>query len=89
MGVAHEPFGIPLYAAKLGVSQQDILAIVYFVFLCACAILLGVNGLVHLVLHVNFLHAKNGGTKDVWLARRTRWQQMSSNNTLRLVSHIK
>jgi hypothetical protein len=82
------PVGIPAYASKLGVSPQDIFGIAYFVFLCACAVLISLFMLVGLVIQIAALMASQPERKEVWLERRKRWQQMSSNNSLRIVSII-
>lgn len=80
--------GIPAYAAKLGISQQDIFGIAYFVFLCACAVLLGIFLLVGLAVQIASSMASDPERKEAWLERRTRWRQMSSNNSLRIVSNL-
>jgi hypothetical protein len=78
--------GISAYAAKLGVSHQDIFGISYFVFLCACAALLCIFVLVGLAVQIASLAASGPERKELWLERRTRWRQMSSNNSLRIVN---
>jgi hypothetical protein len=79
------PAGITAYAAKLGINQQDIFGIAYFVFLCACAALLVISVLVGLVVHIASSMADEPERKEAWFERRTRWRQMSSNNSLRIV----
>ena len=80
--------GIPAYAAKLGISYQDLFGLIAFTFLCVLAVLLSIFWLVGLVIQIIVLAASKPERKAVWLERRTRWRQMSSNNTLRLVSDL-
>jgi hypothetical protein len=82
------PAGIPAYAAKLGISEQDIFGIAYFVFLCAFAAVLVIFVLVGLVIQMASSMADEPERKEAWFERRTRWRQISSNNTLRIVSHL-
>jgi hypothetical protein len=78
--------GIPAYAAKLGIDEQDIFGVAYLVFLSVCAIFIVVVLLVAIVLQIWSWKSKDEEKKELWLERRRRWQQMSSNNTLRVVS---
>jgi hypothetical protein len=83
---AESTVGIAAYAAKLGLSQQDIFVIAYLVFICACAAILGIFVLVGLAVQIASFVISSPEKKELWLSRRTRWQQMSSNNSLRIVS---
>jgi hypothetical protein len=80
--------GIPAYAAKLGIDEQDIFGVAYLVFLSVCAILIVVVFLVTIVLQICAWQAEDVERKKVWRDRRRRWQQMSSNNTLRVVGSL-
>ena len=76
--------GIAAYSAQMGISEQDIFMLIYFVFLCACLILLGVHLIAKGVVHGLVVRA-TGENKAVW-ERRSRWvTHMVSNNSLRLV----
>jgi len=78
--------GIPRYASKLGIYKSDVFAISYLVFLCVCAIFLVISIVSTLVLLLLAHTAKSSEKKELWTRRRTRWHQMSSNNSLRIVS---
>jgi hypothetical protein len=80
--------GIPAYAAKLNISYQDLFGLIAFTFLCVLAVLLSIFWLVGLVIQIKVWRASQPERKAVWVERRTRWGQMSSNNTLRLVSNL-
>jgi hypothetical protein len=80
-----ETTGIDAYALRIGISPQDIFGIAYLVFLCACAVLLGLFLLVGLVVQISVFTAKTADKKQAWLARREKWAGMSSNNSLRIV----
>ena len=77
--------GIDGYAQRLGINPQDIFAIAYMVFLCACAVLLGLFLFIGLAIQIGALKAKTPDEKQLWLARREKWQGISSNNSLRIV----
>jgi len=80
-----EQTGIQAYATRIGVPEQDIFGIVYLVYLCACALLIALFFLVGLVMQVKLWAANTPERKAVWMARRARWGEMASNNTLRIV----
>ena len=76
--------GISTYLARMGINEQDIFGVIYLVFLCACAILLGL----YLIIKGSFeiLAARaTGENRAAWEARGLRITHMASNNTLRLV----
>jgi hypothetical protein len=77
--------GIDGYAQRLGINPQDIFAIAYMVFLCACAVLLGLFLFIGLAIQIGALKAKAPSKKQIWLDRREKWQGISSNNSLRIV----
>ena len=81
------PPGISGYAVELGIGPQEVFVVVYCVFLCACLILLGLSLLVGLALQLNVLLATSDEKMEKGLRWRTLWQQMMSNNALRLVSN--
>jgi hypothetical protein len=80
--------GIAAYAARVGISHQDMFAVAYLAFLCVFAVLVAFMLLVGLSLQIGVWRAQRFLRKDVWYLRRVRWQQMSCNNVLRLVSHL-
>jgi hypothetical protein len=80
-----ETTGIDAYAQRLGINPQDVFGIVYLVFLCSCAVLLGLFLLVGLVMQIGVFTSKTQDKRQVWLARQMKWKAMSSNNTLRIV----
>jgi hypothetical protein len=77
--------GIVAYAGKVGVPPQDVFGIVYFVFLCACGVLITLFFFVGIVMQIGVCLAKTPTRKMVWQERRGRWAEMSSNNSLRIV----
>jgi hypothetical protein len=81
----HVPSGISTYSSKLGINAQDLFSIVYLVFLCACAVLLGLYLIAGAVTHIAIWRAPNEETKEVWEVRKNRFTHMSSNNSFRLV----
>jgi hypothetical protein len=80
-----EQSGIHSYSTRIGVQSQDMFGIVYLVYLCACAVLLSLFFLVGLGMQVAVWTAKTPERKVVWTARRVRWGEMASNNSLRIV----
>jgi hypothetical protein len=81
--------GIALYATQLGIDPQDMFLVAWFMFLCLCAILVGPCILIHLFLHIKVVAsgaAEASQDKEVWVNRRKKWGQMTSNNSLRLVN---
>ena len=83
--ISGETTGIDGYALRLGINPQDIFAIAYMVFLCACAVLLGLFLFIGLAIQIGALKAKAPSKKQIWLDRREKWQGISSNNSLRIV----
>jgi hypothetical protein len=76
--------GIKAYATRLGIPSQDIFGITYLVFLCACGILLVVFFVFGFILQIA-VWISSQERKDVWRARRFRWAEMASNNSLRIM----
>jgi hypothetical protein len=83
-----EQSGIHAYSTRLGVPSQDMFGIVYLAYLCACAVLLCLFFLVGLAMQVAVWTAKTPERKVVWTARRVRWGEMASNNSLRIVNLV-
>jgi hypothetical protein len=77
--------GISTYSSQLGLSEQDIFGIIYLLFLCACALLLGLYLLAEATIHIASFLAKTEEKKAMWEARKSRFPYFASNNTLRLV----
>jgi len=79
-------YGIPAYAAKLNISQQDVFTVAFFLYLCLAGLLL----LVYLAAGVTIQIARRQATTEerqqLWSDRAVRLQQSISNNTLRLAS---
>jgi hypothetical protein len=80
--------GIALYATELGIDPQDMFLVAWFMFLCLCAILVGLYILIHLFLQVKVAATEAYQDKEVWVSRQKRWGQMISNTSLRLVNVI-
>ena len=76
--------GISAYATRLGIPSQDIFGIIYLVFLCACGALLVVFFVFGFILQIA-VWISSRERKDVWRARRFRWAEMASNNSLRVM----
>ena len=76
--------GIAAYAARLGIPSQDIFGIIYLVYLCACGVLLALFFVVGLALQIAVWHSSQE-RKGSWRARRFRWAEMASNNSLRIM----
>jgi Transient receptor potential (TRP) ion channel len=77
--------GIVNYSSELGISEQDIFGLVYLVFMCACATLLGLYLIAKAVVHVMVGRARDGQRRAVWEKRSHTVSHMASNNALRLV----
>jgi hypothetical protein len=79
------PSGLSTFAAQLGMDAQDLFSLVFFVFLCACAIVIGLYLLAVAIVHMGILFSKDWKGSAVWEARKDRLAHLSSNNFLRLV----
>jgi uncharacterized iron-regulated membrane protein len=77
--------GIDAYATRLKIPSQDIFGIVYLVFLSACAALLLFFLVVGFALQITVWVSSPQDRKDIWRARRFRWAEMASNNSLRIM----
>jgi hypothetical protein len=76
--------GINAYATWLGIPSQDIFGLIYLVYLCACGALLVIFLVFGLILQV-VVWVSSQERKDIWRARRFRWAEMASNNSLRIM----
>jgi hypothetical protein len=77
--------GIEACATRLKIPSQDILGIVYLVFLSACAALLLIFLVVGFALQIAVWVSSSQNRKGIWRARRFRWAEMASNNSLRIM----
>ena len=76
--------GIDAYATRLGIPSQYIFGIVYLVFLCGCGALLVLFFVLGFILQIA-VWVSFRERKGIWRARRFRWAEMASNNSLRVM----
>jgi hypothetical protein len=76
--------GISTYLARMGINEQDIFGLIYLVFLCVCAALLGLYLIAKGILQILAARAAVEN-RAAWEARGIQVTHMASNNTLRLV----
>jgi len=76
--------GIDAYTTRLGIPSQDIFGLIYLVYLCACGVLLVLFFVFGLALQLA-IWVSCQEKKGIWRARRFRWAEMASNNSLRIM----